>query len=200
MYEKVARQLFKARLKDHPVADAHRRVAMARGREGKLRKIWVSPSLELDLNLWLYVVSCCSIMTFGVEARLLNDRTRKILRGVNAPMLSHITRRSIGEESATRSNRAWCAKQHSYNTCNRNAITPNEEDKIPQDVCSFDIIEWLRSRRLKWPGHTYYEYGREETNSKSITSHLSVPTGWWYHDGHAQGMQIMERVAPDGSK
>ena len=52
---------------DH-IPDVLRRVAMAKAIVGSLWHIWASTTLTIALKLCLYVVACCSIMTYGVEA------------------------------------------------------------------------------------------------------------------------------------
>ena len=106
---------------DH-IPDVRQRIAKAKSRAGRLRHILQSPLLELDFRLRLYILGCCSILTYGSEAWTLDERTCKIINGANAFMLSHITGKSRHEES-------------SYNTS------------------SFNILLWIRSRRLKWLGH-----------------------------------------------
>ena len=75
---------------DH-MPDVQRRIAMAKTRAGQLRHILSSEEVSLDLRLRLYIAGCCSIMTYGAEAWLLDDEACKALNGANAYMLSHIT-------------------------------------------------------------------------------------------------------------
>ena len=80
--------------------DIKRRVAMAITRAGQLRNIWSAPNLPLKLKLQLYKSACCSILTYGSEAWVLNADARRIINGANASMLAHITGRSRHEEAS----------------------------------------------------------------------------------------------------
>ena len=102
--------------------DVRRRIAMAKSRAGQLRHILSAEELSLDLKLRLYIAGCCSIMTYGAEAWLLDDKACKALNGANAYMLSHITG----------NNRHYEAAQHST---------------------TFNLLLWIRARRLQWLGH-----------------------------------------------
>ena len=73
---------------------------MAKSKAGSLRHIWASQTLTLKLKLRLYTAACCSIMTYGAEAWILDAQTCRILRGVNAFMLSHITGRTKRQEAS----------------------------------------------------------------------------------------------------
>ena len=106
---------------DH-LPDVRRGIALAKSRAGQLRHILSSEALPLDLRLRLYVAGCCSILTYGAEAWLLDERTCKILNGANAYMLAHITGNHRKYEAS--------------------AITT-----------SFNLILWIRARRLRWLGH-----------------------------------------------
>ena len=71
--------------------DVKRRIAMAKARAGQLRHILSSEEVSLDLRLRLYIAGCCSIMTYGAEAWLLDEEACRKLNGANAYMLAHIT-------------------------------------------------------------------------------------------------------------
>ena len=71
--------------------DIKRRIAMATTRAGKLCNIWAADCLTLKLKLQLYKSACCSILTYGSEAWVLNKQTCKLINGANARMLAHIT-------------------------------------------------------------------------------------------------------------
>ena len=81
-----------------------------------------STELALDLKLRLYIAACCSIMTYGAEAWLLDEQARRALNGANAYMLSHITGNPRRQESTA-------------------------------DTCTFNLLLWIRARRLRWLGH-----------------------------------------------
>ena len=55
--------------------------------------------LHLDLRLRLYAAAVCSIMVYGSEGWLLNERVCKMLNGANAKMLSRITGKTCREEA-----------------------------------------------------------------------------------------------------
>ena len=61
-------------------------------------------------------------MVYGAEGWLLDDQTCKILNGANGSMMSHITGKSIKDESSKKTR-------------------------------TFNLIKWIRARRLKWLGH-----------------------------------------------
>ena len=83
--------------------DIKRRIAMAVARAGKLREIWQTEILTLKLKIRLYKSACCSILTYGSEAWVLDERACKLINGANASMLSHITGRSHREEANPKS-------------------------------------------------------------------------------------------------
>ena len=70
---------------------------MARTRAGKLHRIWKS-DLPIKLKLRLYISAVCSILSYGSEAWLLDDRACRAINGANAAMLSHITGNTIRHE------------------------------------------------------------------------------------------------------
>ena len=102
-----------------PDIDAH--IAMTKARSVTLHHVWAA-ELPLDLKLRLYISVCCSMMTYGAEAWLLNEVACRRLNDANAYMLSHITGKIKREEATT-------------------------------ETTSFDIIAWIRARRLCWAGH-----------------------------------------------
>ena len=81
------------------LADVRRRTAMTKQRFGKMRHLWSSKALHLRLRLRLYIVSVCSIMTYGSEAWNLTKEVKKKLNGANSQMLSAITGKSYREEA-----------------------------------------------------------------------------------------------------
>ena len=101
--------------------DVHTRIARAKQRFGKMRHIWASKDLHINLRLRLYKASVCSILTYGSEAWRLTREVCAALNGANASMVSIITGRAIRDEAA--------------------------EDK------TFDIVKWIRARKLQWLGH-----------------------------------------------
>ena len=79
--------------------DVKRRIALAMSRCGKLRHIFASPVITLNLKLRLYSAAVCSIFTYGCETWDLSDKTMRQINGANSKMLSHITNRSIKTEA-----------------------------------------------------------------------------------------------------
>ena len=64
-----------------------------------MRHIWKSGHLHQRLKMRLYVAAVCSVMTYGAEAWLLNEETRRALNGANSKMVSSITKRSVHDEA-----------------------------------------------------------------------------------------------------
>ena len=102
--------------------DVRHRISMAKARAGQLRHILSAEEVSLDLRLRLYIAGCCSIMTCGAEAWLLDDEACKALNGANAYMLSHITGN-------------------------------NRHYEASPDTTTFNLLLWIRARRLRWLGH-----------------------------------------------
>ena len=73
---------------------------MAQQRHGKMRHIWKSGHLHVRLKMRLHVTAVGSIMTYGAEAWLLNDETKRALNGANSKMVSNITGRTPHEEAS----------------------------------------------------------------------------------------------------
>ena len=65
-----------------------------------MRHLWVDRRLHINLRLRLYKSSVCSVMTYGAEAWLLNDKVTKALNGANSQMLSVITGQSPHAEAS----------------------------------------------------------------------------------------------------
>ena len=104
------------------MADVQRRITMARLRHGKMRHIWKSSDLHVNLKMRLYKASVCSILTYGSEAWTLISDVMRALNGANASMVSVITNKSAHDEAST-------------------------------DTRTFDVVRWIRARRLQWVGH-----------------------------------------------
>ena len=66
-------------------------IAAARQRFGKMRHIWTDKRLHLNLRLRLHKSSVCSVMTYGLEAWLLDTEKARVLNGANSQMLSVIS-------------------------------------------------------------------------------------------------------------
>ena len=101
--------------------DVRDKCTRAKVRAGSFRHIW-SSSLSQGLKLRLYVSACCSILVYGSEGWILDEKTCRCLNGANAYMLSHLTGKTKHEEATA-------------------ATT------------TFDIVAWIRARRLRWVGH-----------------------------------------------
>ncbi len=89
---------------------------------GKLHEIWRAKILNLNLRLRLYIAAVVSVGTHGFESWNFTEAVMKKLRGWNGRCLSRITGRSVKRESSVR--------------------------KRP----TFDLVQYLRARRLKWLG------------------------------------------------
>ena len=105
-----------------PLTDVKAKVARAIRTAGKMRNIWSSRHVPLQLKLRIYKTGVCSQLAYGSEAWTLNADTIRIINGANSRMLHRITGKTIHEEAS------------------RNTRT-------------FDIIAWIRARRLQWLGH-----------------------------------------------
>ena len=51
------------------------------------------------LKMRLYVAAVCSVMTYGAEAWLLNEETKRALNGANSKMVANITGRLAHDEA-----------------------------------------------------------------------------------------------------
>ena len=82
------------------LTDVKARVAKAMQTAGKMRHIWASSVIPLRLKLRVYVAGVCSQLTYGSEARRLDETTTRMLNGVNSRLLHRITEKSIKEEAS----------------------------------------------------------------------------------------------------
>ena len=71
--------------------DIKRRKALATARCGRLRHIFDSEKLSLDLKLRLYKAAVCSVLIYGCESWILTDKTRRSINNINSLLLSRIT-------------------------------------------------------------------------------------------------------------
>ena len=85
--------------------DIDTRITTAKSRCGKLRNIFDCPHLPEALKIRLYAASICSLMTYGAETWVLDDRVCRKLNGANSMMLARITGRSFREEANPRTSR-----------------------------------------------------------------------------------------------
>lgn len=83
--------------------DVDSRIAMAMTRCGRLRPIFDSDAITLDLKLRLYEAAVCSLLTYGCETWDINEKTRKRINGANSVMLARITGKSIPQEARPQS-------------------------------------------------------------------------------------------------
>ena len=79
--------------------DVDSRVAMAMSRCGKLRHVFDSPHISMQVKLRLYEAAVCSLLTYGCETWDLDVATMRKLNGANSVMLARITGRSIPSEA-----------------------------------------------------------------------------------------------------
>ena len=83
--------------------DVDSRIAMAMTRCGRLKPIFDSEAISLDLKLRLYEAAVCSLMTYGCETWTIDEKTRKRINGANSAMLARITGKSIPQEARPQS-------------------------------------------------------------------------------------------------
>ena len=79
--------------------DVDSRIAMAMARCGRLRPIFDSKIITQKLKLRLYEAAVCSLMTYGCETWLIDEKTRKRINGANSVMLARITGNPIPYEA-----------------------------------------------------------------------------------------------------
>ena len=124
-----------------PLTDVKAKVARATKTAGKMRNIWSSRNIPLQLKLRIYKTGVCSQLAYGSEAWKLNADTIRIINGANSRMLHHITDKTMHEEAS-------------------------------RDTRAFDIIVWIRARRLQWLGHILRMKPDENGNERLL--HLAV--------------------------
>ena len=84
-----------------PTTDVKARIAQALKTAGKLRHIlWVSKWISLTLKLRIYIAGVCSQLTYGSEAWHLDEKTVRMLNGVNSRLVHRITGKSYKEEAS----------------------------------------------------------------------------------------------------
>ena len=79
--------------------DIKARIAQAFARCGKLRHVFDSPRLSIELKLRLYKDAMCSILTYGCETWRLTPPVMRHLNGANSKMLARFTHKSIPQEA-----------------------------------------------------------------------------------------------------
>ena len=123
------------------MTDVRAKVVRATKTAGKIRNIWSSRNIPLQLKLRIYKTGVCSQLAYGSEAWKLNADTIRIINGANSRMLHHITDKTMHEEAS-------------------------------RDTRAFDIIVWIRARRLQWLGHILRMKPDENGNERLL--HLAV--------------------------
>ena len=68
--------------------------------DGTFHHIWTA-DLSMDLKLRFYISTCFSILVYGSEGWLLNEKACRYIHGVNSYILSHITGKTKREEATT---------------------------------------------------------------------------------------------------
>ena len=72
--------------------DINRRKALVMARCGRLRHIFDSEKLALDLKQRRYKkAAVCSVLIYGCESWILTDKTRRSIHNINSLLLSRIT-------------------------------------------------------------------------------------------------------------
>ena len=79
--------------------DIERRLNLAKAKCGKLRHLFDSPKLGLQLQLRLYCAAICSLITHDCETWRLDAKTIRMLNSANSTMLPRITGNSIPHEA-----------------------------------------------------------------------------------------------------
>ena len=79
--------------------DVDARVTKTKSRCGVLGKIFDDKKLNPDLKIRLYVVTVCSLLTYGSETWDLDDKIRRKLNNANSIMLARVTGRTFREEA-----------------------------------------------------------------------------------------------------
>ena len=77
----------------------HSRIAMAMERCGRLRSVFDSTFITLNLKLRLYEAAVCSLLTYGCETWNIDEKTRRRINGANSAMLARITGKTIPQEA-----------------------------------------------------------------------------------------------------
>ena len=84
---------------DH-MHDVRVRMAIAERTAGTLRHVWSARAVPLQLKLRIYKSGVCSRLTYGSEAWHLTSQVQKALNGCNSRMLSHVTGRTVHDETS----------------------------------------------------------------------------------------------------
>ena len=84
----------------NPITDVKARIAMALKTAGKLRYIWSSKWIPLELKLRVYIAGVCSHLTYGSEAWRLDELTTRMLNGVNSRLIHRIAGKMYKEEAS----------------------------------------------------------------------------------------------------
>ena len=106
--------------------DIDTRLARASQTFGQLRHIFHSDDLAISVKLELFKSAVCSVLTYGNEVWVLDDKTQSKIRGWAANKLVQFVKNEDGTDR-----------------------THSQENRHP----SVDIVLMLRARRLRWVGH-----------------------------------------------
>ena len=79
--------------------DVKKRIALARTRFGKLRHVFGSKDLPTNIKLRLYEAAVCSILVYGCESWMLDEKTMRHINGASSRMLAIITGNPIQTEA-----------------------------------------------------------------------------------------------------
>ena len=112
------------------MTDVRTRIAMATQRFGKLRNIWRDGNLHLNLRMRLYKSCICSVLTYGSEAWKLTKKVTATLNGA----------RQLEDDKC----------DHGKDDTRITGKTIREEASSGK---TFDLVMWIRARRLQWLGH-----------------------------------------------
>ena len=81
--------------------DVKRRIGMAMTRMGQLRHVF-NAEISFKLKMKIYKSAVCSLLTYGCEAWLLDEKTAAMLNGANARCLSRFTGKTAHAEASAR--------------------------------------------------------------------------------------------------
>ena len=81
--------------------DVRKRVGMAMTRMGQLRHIF-NADISINLKMKIYKTAICSLLTYGCETWVLDERTMATINGANARCLSRFTGQDAHAEASSR--------------------------------------------------------------------------------------------------
>ena len=98
IYQRVTQNCSK-RFKIIQNKDIKARIAMVMRRCGQLSHIFNSPNIGSRIKIHLYVVTVCSLLSYGCETWDLTPKVRSLINGANSRMLARITGNEVRVEA-----------------------------------------------------------------------------------------------------